>query len=404
VESLGVAPDLDEVVAWCESGLLALCGAPGRPAMPPTGLVGRLDDLARRIGRVAAALGARLEVDWGELVLGRAALRGFEPRGRTSANGSCRLLATLDGHVALNLPRPDDLAALEALVEGPVGEDHWASLEGWAAARPTEEVAERTRLLHLAAGTLGDGRGEPVVATALSARRPPRPLEDLVVVDLSSMWAGPLCAALLMACGARVVKVESRARPDGARFDEAFYSWLHPDDQPVEVLDVGTPQGRRQLAARLATADVVLESSRPRALSQLGCSPEHLELTEGVVWASITARGPADPMAVGFGDDAAVAGGLVAREATGAPVFCGDAIADPLSGMLAASEVLESLGRGGGEHLAVSMSAAAGSMVPDAPHGTPVDLHVETVDGGACCVVEGRRVPIRRPARPTRLV
>ena len=59
-----------------------------------------------------------------------------------------------------------------------------------------------------------------------------------------------------------------------------------------------------------------------------------------------------------FGDDAAVAGGLVGA-AAGGPVFCGDAIADPLTGLEAALAVAESLGRGGGELIDVSMAAVA---------------------------------------------
>ena len=59
-----------------------------------------------------------------------------------------------------------------------------------------------------------------------------------------------------------------------------------------------------------------------------------------------------------FGDDAAVAGGLVGAGADG-PVFCGDAIADPLSGLEAARAVGESLRRGGGEVIDVSMAQVA---------------------------------------------
>ena len=59
-----------------------------------------------------------------------------------------------------------------------------------------------------------------------------------------------------------------------------------------------------------------------------------------------------------FGDDAAVAGGLVGAAADG-PVFCGDAIADPLSGLEAARAVGESLRRGGGEVIEVSMAQVA---------------------------------------------
>ena len=59
-----------------------------------------------------------------------------------------------------------------------------------------------------------------------------------------------------------------------------------------------------------------------------------------------------------FGDDAAVSGGLVCG-GDDAPVFCGDAIADPLTGLAAAVAVAESLRSGGGELIELSMSAVA---------------------------------------------
>jgi hypothetical protein len=61
---------------------------------------------------------------------------------------------------------------------------------------------------------------------------------------------------------------------------------------------------------------------------------------------------------VAFGDDAAVSGGLAGGTAAG-PVFCGDAIADPLTGLEAARAVLESHARGGGEVIDVAMAAVA---------------------------------------------
>ena len=49
-----------------------------------------------------------------------------------------------------------------------------------------------------------------------------------VVADLSSMWAGPLCARLLGLAGADVIKVETPGRPDGARSgNREFFDWLH---------------------------------------------------------------------------------------------------------------------------------------------------------------------------------
>jgi chorismate synthase len=72
---------------------------------------------------------------------------------------------------------------------------------------------------------------------------------------------------------------------------------------------------------------------------------------------------------VGFGDDAAVAGGLVDLNASGVPSFVGDAVADPLTGLLAAAIVADAVGHGGGVTIDVALrevarsAAAAASVV-----------------------------------------
>src|SRR5205085_1501551 len=86
----------------------------------------------------------------------------------------------------------------------------------------------------------------------------------------------------------------------------------------------------------VADADVVIESSRPRALQQFGIGP-----SADQVWLSITAYGR-HSNGVGFGDDAAVAGGLVVWDEAG-PCFCVDAVADPLTGLTAAELCLAAL-------------------------------------------------------------
>ena len=100
---------------------------------------------------------------------------------------------------------------------------------------------------------------------------PPRlDLSGLRVVDLTALWAGPLCGDLLARGGAQVVKVESLGRPDGARRGPAaFFDQLNAHKRSV-ALDFTTTGGRARLAGLLVAADVVLESSRPRALDQLG--------------------------------------------------------------------------------------------------------------------------------------
>jgi len=120
------------------------------------------------------------------------------------------------------------------------------------------------------------------------------------------------------------------------------------------AVDFDEPSGLRRL---LDAADVVIESSRPAALTNRGLGPTG---RDGQVWLRITGHGADRERAnwVAFGDDAAVAGGLIDGTAD-EPVFCGDAIADPLTGLHAALEVTESLRRGGGELIELSMAAVA---------------------------------------------
>jgi crotonobetainyl-CoA:carnitine CoA-transferase CaiB-like acyl-CoA transferase len=202
-------------------------------------------------------------------------------------------------------------------------------------------------------------------------------LAGAVVVDLSSMWAGPLCARLLGLAGADVIKVESAARPDGGRSGERrFFDWLHGGHRSV-VLDFRAASGRRALGALIAAADVVIEASRPRALAQLGLAPEMIPHRDGQVWLSITGYGrdSAGAERVAFGDDAAVAGGLVGwtggRWGVGEPVFCADAIADPLTGLCGALAVARSVADGGGQLIDLAMRDVAAwfATAPAVDHG-----------------------------------
>ena len=66
-----------------------------------------------------------------------------------------------------------------------------------------------------------------------------------------------------------------------------------------------------------------------------------------------------------FGDDAAVAGGLVAYDASREPCFFADAVADPLTGLVAARAVLDRLRDGGRWLLDISLAGVASSVAAD---------------------------------------
>lgn len=315
----------------------------------PTAVLSRA---ARVADRFRAATGVAVDAE--ELLGGRAVLLGLRSHGRVSAGGATRLLAARDTWCALTLSRPDDVEAVPALVESDAAPpDPWPAVQSWVAGRDAAEATARARLLGLPAATLGETAAAPPRISPLGVRGQPRDFADMLVADLSPMWAGPLCGQLLARAGATVVKVESRRRPDGTRSGPpAFFDWMNHGKLSYAA-DFEQPTELRRL---LEVADVVIEASRPGALSRHSLGPHDITGRSGRVWLRITGHG-ADADWAAFGDDAAVAGGLVG-DGDG-PVFCGDAIADPLTGLQAAESVAQSLARGGGELIDVAMSAVA---------------------------------------------
>jgi len=461
VRTDGVAEGLPAPLAWAGCGAMSLTAFPGdAPSLGPARLAAWADaaatELCLRVGLPGAAL------DGAALLGERAAAAGLTRRGRVSPGGSCRLLATARGDLAVNLARADDLALLPAWLERgipgecsrarpgevarepwhpPAGEAArapWHALEAALGERPAAHWVERGRLLGLAVAeacapaadpgpgvrvaALGEpgvdvaafggpgvavaALGGPGVAVAARGAARPRGARAPLVMDLSSLWAGPLCAQLLALAGARVVKVESTGRPDGARRGPARFFDLLNGHKASVALDFTAPGGRDALRRLLARADVVIEASRPRALRQLGIDAKAL-LAErpGRVWVSITGHGRSEPNAgwAGFGDDAATAAGLaVAAGGAGPPIFCADAVADPLAGLAAALATVRALASGGGVLLDVSLAAVARHAL--GPFEAAPRARVFAEDGTWWVACEGRRARVAAPRmrRPTR--
>jgi crotonobetainyl-CoA:carnitine CoA-transferase CaiB-like acyl-CoA transferase len=295
---------------------------------------------------------------------------GVRRNGTTSPGESCRLLPAADRWIAVNLARPDDLSSLPAwLGEGNV-EDPWRFVADRVRLRPAEEIVERARLLGLPVAVAADPApvSPPWCRTTRGTPARRAPNERPLVLDLSSLWAGPLCTHLLALAGARIVKLESTRRPDGARSGPAaFFDLLNSESASV-ALDFGSRAGRVLLHRLLERADMVVESSRPRALAHLGVDAEALVRERpGLTWVSITGYGRSEPEAgwVAFGDDAAVASGLAVATGLpgGSPLFCGDAIADPLTGVHAAVAALASWTGGGGHLLDLALRDATAHVL-----------------------------------------
>lgn len=293
-----------------------------------------------------------------ELLLWR---RRIAPKTAASRRNRFRFLKCKDGVIAANLLRKSDWELVNAwlMQETP---PHWAAIQSRIKAIPKSQLLHQARELGLAiadAQPADEPSNSWFQINALGAKNF-SPKSAPLVVDLSSLWAGPLCGQLLRWAGARVIKVESSQRPDGTRMGSPrFYRALNEGKQEL-TLDLHRIAGRDRLRALIASADIVIEASRPRALRQLGIvAEEYIAENRGMTWISITGYGRQEPEAnwVAFGDDAGVAGGLSAEiyRQTGMWTLCGDAIADPLTGIHAALAATASWRSGGGHLLSLPM-------------------------------------------------
>ena len=346
--------DEHPALAWAASGLMALTGRrDGAPQVCPAPLAACADGALTALAALAPAL-AFAGLRGSRLLAERAAITGFTRNGAIAPGGSCRLLEAADGAIALNLARPDDWTLLAAWLERDSITD-WDAVAGALRDQAVGALVERGREVGLAvaldampeAGATAWFSRNTVAAMGRSHNEAPR------VIDLSSLWAGPLCGQLLSRAGAEVIKVESTRRPDGARQGpRAFFDLLNAGKASV-ALDFATADGRARLRALLESADIVIEGSRPRALRQLGIDAQALvRANPGLTWLSITGygRAPAREQWIAYGDDAGVAAGLstAQRAASGERLVVGDAIADPLTGLHAALAAWSAWQSGGG--------------------------------------------------------
>ncbi len=346
---------------WADSGLMALTGASdGAPCMCPVPLAACADG-ALNAFRAITATPVFPTVTGADLLAERAALNALRKNGPRSTGGHCRLLPARDGMIGLNLTREEDWDLLPAWLEAGEPRD-WQRVGALVEERTTASLVARGRLLGLAVVDALPIPGEPChwVDVVHAADGGPGPGKTPRVIDLSSLWAGPLCSNLWQSAGAEVIKVESSLRADGARFgSRAFFDLLNRGKESV-VLDLHRPSGQQALRDLIRQADIVLEASRPRALRQMGIFAEELvDEVPNLTWVSITGYGRQEPQAnwIAYGDDAGIAAGLSAimHQVTGDWVICGDAVADPLTGLHAALAGWASWLAGGGHLIALSL-------------------------------------------------
>ncbi|MFI7100366.1 CaiB/BaiF CoA transferase family protein [Streptomyces sp. NPDC050161] len=182
----------------------------------------------------------------------------------------------------------------------------------------------------------------------------PGPLSGLRVLDLATLFAGPLAATLLGDFGAEVIKVEHPRRPDPSRGhgpakDGVGLWWkLLGRNKKNLTLDLSTPGGREVLLRLAADADVVVENFRPGTLEKWELGWDELSAANPrLVLARVTGFGQFGPYArrPGFGTLAEAMSGFAALtgEADGPPTLPPFGLADSIAALTTAYAVLAAL-------------------------------------------------------------
>ncbi|WP_108661378.1 CaiB/BaiF CoA transferase family protein [Acuticoccus kandeliae] len=209
------------------------------------------------------------------------------------------------------------------------------------------------------------------------------PLENLRVLDLTNVMAGPFCCYQLAMLGAEVIKVErpgsgDLARELGADSDlnrrHMGASFLAQNAGKKSVtLDMKSPKGQALFLRLVDTADAVVESFRPGVMARLGASPAALRARNPrLVVCSLSGFGQTGPYAKRPAYDQIIQGlsGImsVTGDADSAPLRVGFPVADAVTGLTAAMSVSAALAGAArtGEGSIIDVSMLDSTMVTSA--------------------------------------
>lgn len=130
----------------------------------------------------------------------------------------------------------------------------------------------------------------------------PKPLEQITVLDLTRILAGPFCTMLLADLGAEVVKVEVPEIGDDARHfgpfkqGQSLYFLSLNRGKKSLALNLKTEEGKQIFKDLVPRVDVVVENFRPGTLERLGLGYDTLKtLHPPLIYAASSGFGHTGP-------------------------------------------------------------------------------------------------------------
>ncbi|MCL5054049.1 CaiB/BaiF CoA transferase family protein [Ferrimicrobium acidiphilum] len=174
------------------------------------------------------------------------------------------------------------------------------------------------------------------------------PLEDLRVIEMGQLLAGPFCGQLLADFGADVIKLEDPGRGDpmrewGREKPHGLSLWwpVVARGKRSVTINLRTEEGQELVRSLVAQSDILLENFRPGTLERWGLDyPTLKKINPGIILVRVTGYGQTGPYAnrAGFGSIGEAMGGIryVTGDPDSPPSRAGISIGDSLAATFAA--------------------------------------------------------------------
>lgn len=169
-------------------------------------------------------------------------------------------------------------------------------------------------------------------------------LNDVRVLDLTRVLAGPYCTMMMADMGADVIKIEMPGKGDDSRQfgpfvknESSYYMNLNRNKKGL-TLNLKDPKGKEIFLDLVRKADIVVENYRPGTMEKLGLGYEQLkEVNPGIIYGCVSGFGHFGPYKDRAGYDiiGQAMGGLMSTSGwpDGEPTRTGTAMADVLAGL-----------------------------------------------------------------------
>jgi len=191
-------------------------------------------------------------------------------------------------------------------------------------------------------------------------------LNNIRVLDLARVLAGPWCAQTLADLGAEIIKIERPKTGDDTRrwgppwlkendgndgADSSYFAATNRGKKSVTV-DLSTAEGQEIIRSLAAASDIIIENYKVGDMKRYGLDYESIrKINPSIIYCSITGYGQSGPSAHKPGYDFVFQGigGLMSITGErddlpgGGPQKMGIAVADVMTGMYALTAILAAL-------------------------------------------------------------